>query len=50
MAYDNLLIKAYVFPRAQNKLVKNLTERIPVAEGEAAIYPEDGYLLMDIAQ
>ena len=28
----------------------NLSERIPTGGGEAAICPEDGYLLLDIAK
>ena len=28
----------------------NLSERIPTSGGEAAICPEDGYLLLDIAK
>ena len=48
VAYDNLPIKAYVYPYEQVKKVHDLSERIPAAGGEAAICPEDGYLLMTV--
>ena len=50
MAYDNLPVKAYVYPWAQVQQVHDLSHRIPVAGGEAAICPEDGYMLLDVAQ
>ena len=50
MAYDNLPIKAYFYPWARVEQIHDLSERIPVAGGEAAICPEDGYILMDIAK
>ena len=48
-AYDNLPIKAYVYPLQQVEQVHDLSRRIPAAGGEAAICPEDGYLLLDAA-
>ena len=50
MTYDNLPIKAYTYPWSQVQLVHDLSERIPVAGGEAAICPEDGYMLLDVAR
>ena len=50
MTYDNLPIKAYTYPWSQVQLVHDLSERIPVAGGEAAIFPEDGYMLLDVAR
>ena len=48
MAYDNLPVKAYVYPWAEVQQIHDLSHRIPVAGGEAAICPEDGYMLLDI--
>ena len=50
MAYDNLPIKAYVYPREQVEQVHDLSHRVKTAGGEAAICPEDGYMLLDIAK
>ena len=50
MAYDNLPVKAYVYPWAQVQQVHDLSHRIPVAGGKAAICPEDGYMLLDVAR
>jgi hypothetical protein len=50
IAYDNLPVKAYIYPLAEVERVHNLSERIPTNGGEAAICPEDGYLLLDIAK
>lgn len=49
MAYDNLPIKAYVYPRTEVEKVHNLSEKIPAPGGEAAVCPEDGYMLLDVA-
>ena len=49
MAYDNLPIKAYVYPWDQIQKVHDLSRRIPTVGGEAAVCPEDGYTLLDIA-
>ncbi len=49
MAYDNLPIKAYVYPRAEVEKVHNLSEKVPAPGGEAAVCPEDGYMLLDVA-
>ena len=50
MAYDNLPIKAYVYPLSRVEQVHDLSNRIRIAGGEAAICPEDGYLLLDVAR
>ena len=50
MSYDNLPIKAYVYPWSQVERIHDFSEKIHVAGGEASICPEDGYLLMDIAR
>ncbi len=50
MAYDNLPIKAHVYPLDQVEQVHALSHRIPVAGGEAAICPEDGYMLVDVGR
>ncbi len=47
VAYDNLPIKAYIYPLDEVEKAHNLSERIPTSGGEAAICPEDGYLLLD---
>lgn len=49
MAYDNLPIKAYVYPLDQVEKVHDLSNRIPTVGGTAAICPEDGYTLLDIS-
>ena len=48
MAYDNLPVKAYIYPWAEVQQIHDLSHRIPVAGGEAAICPEDGYMLLDV--
>ena len=50
MAYDNLPVKAYIYPLAEVEKAHRLTEWIPTGGGQAAICPEDGYLLLDIAR
>ena len=49
VAYDNLPVKAYVYPWEQIRKLHDFSERIPAAGGEASICPEDGYLLLDTA-
>ncbi len=48
VAYDNLPIKAYVYPWSEVQRVHDLSMRVPSIGGEAAICPEDGYMLLDI--
>ena len=48
MAYDNLPIKAYVYPLSEVEKVHDLSESIRTVGGKAAICPEDGYTLLDI--
>ena len=50
LAFDNLPIKAYIYPWAQVEKIHDLSGRIPMNGGEAAICPDDGYLLLDIAK
>lgn len=50
VAYDNLPVKAYIYPLDEVEKAHDLSERIPTSGGEAAICPEDGYLLLDIAR
>ena len=50
VAYDNLPIKAHVYPWSQVEKAHDLSRRIRIAGGEAAICPEDGYMLLDIAR
>lgn len=50
VAYDNLPIKAYVYPRDQVEKIHDLSHWIRIAGGEAAICPEDGYMLLDLAR
>ena len=50
MTYDNLPIKAYVYPWSQVELIHDLSQRTPAVGGEAAICPEDGYMLLDVAK
>ena len=45
MAYDNLPIKAYVYPKAEVEKVHNLTLKIPASGGEVSICPDCGYVL-----
>ena len=50
IAYDNLPVKAYIYPLAEVEKTHRLTEWISTVGGQAAICPEDGYLLLDIAR
>ena len=50
MTYDNLPIKAYVYPWSQVELIHDLSQRTQAVGGEAAICPEDGYMLLDVAK
>lgn len=45
MAYDNLPVKAYVYPWSEVERIHDLSSRIPAVGGEAAICPEDGFTL-----
>ncbi|MBO4394713.1 MAG: hypothetical protein J5800_10265 [Spirochaetales bacterium] len=49
-AFDNLPIKAYVYPWSQVQKVHDLSKTFPVAGGYASICPEDGFLLLDLAR
>ena len=48
MAFDNLPIKAYTYPKEQVEKVHDLSDRIHTNDGEVAICPEDGYVLLDV--
>ncbi|MBR6158934.1 MAG: hypothetical protein IKQ40_01435, partial [Lachnospiraceae bacterium] len=48
MAYDNLPIKAYVYPLKDVEKIHDLSNRIDTVGGKAAVCPEDGYTLLDI--
>ena len=50
MAYDNLPIKAYIYPWSQVQLVHDLSKRVPTVGGEAAVCPEDGFTLLDVVR
>ncbi len=50
MTYDNLPIKAYVYPWSQVQQAHDLSNRIPAIGGEAAICPEDGYTVIEVTQ
>ena len=49
MAYDNLPIKAYLYPWAEVELIHDFSESIPALGGEAEFCPEDGYMVLDVA-
>ena len=48
-AFDNLPIKAYVYPLDQIMEIHDLSEWLPAAGGEAAICPDDGYTVLSPA-
>ena len=50
MSFDNLPIKAYMYPWSQVQLVHDLSKRVPTVGGEAAVCPEDGYTLIDVVK
>ena len=50
IAYDNLPVKAYVYPWEEVQMVHDLSHRYPTGGGEAAICPEDGYMLLDVVK
>ena len=47
-AFDNLPIKAYLYPWDEVELVHNFSEKVPAAGGEAALCPEDGFMVLDV--
>ena len=49
MAYDNLPLKAYVYPLSEVEKVHDLSHKVPAPGGEAAVCTEDGYVLLDVA-
>ena len=46
-AFDNLPIKAYIYPLDQILNIHELNHWMPAIGGSAAICPEDGYMLLD---
>lgn len=50
ISYDNLPIKAYTYPWSQVQMIHDLSHRVPTAGGEAAICPEDGYMLIEVGR
>ena len=47
MAYDNLPIKAYLYPLEQVRSLHRLDEEQELAFGETAVCPDCGYILME---
>lgn len=50
IAYDNLPIKAYIYPWSEVEEIHDLSDRIPAIGGEAAVCPEDGYTLVYVEE
>ena len=48
VAYDNLPIKAYIYPLKEVERIHDLSNRVSAVGGEAAICQEDGYMLLDV--
>ena len=46
-AFDNLPIKVYTYPLDQIMEIHELNHWMPAVGGQAAICPEDGYMLLD---
>ena len=49
-AFDNLPIKGYVYPLEQIQNIHNLSKWQPAFGGEAAICPDDGYMLLNVSE
>jgi hypothetical protein len=50
VAYDNLPVKAYIYPWSEIEQIHDLSDRIPAIGGDAAVCPEDGYTLIYVAE
>ena len=50
IAYDNLPIKGYAYPREEVEAIHDLGQKIKTAEGEAAICPECGYVMLEVEE
>ena len=50
IAYDNLPIKGYAYPREEVEAIHDLGQKIKTAEGEAAICPECGYVMLEVGE
>ncbi len=49
-AFDNLPIKGYVYPLDQIMKIHDLSKWQPAVGGEAAVCPDDGYMLLNITE
>ncbi len=47
-AFDNLPIKAYLYPWSEVEIIHDLSEKVPAAGGTASVCPEDGYTVLDV--
>ena len=50
LTFDNLPIKGYLYPEKQVEKAHDLSRKIPVAGGEAAVCPDCGYMVLEAAQ
>ena len=50
LTFDNLPIKGYLYPEEQVEKAHDLSRKIPVAGGEAAVCPDCGYMVLEAAQ
>ena len=48
IAYDNLPIKGYSYPRSEVEALHDFSRKVQTAEGEAAICPECGYVILEV--
>ncbi|WP_155829733.1 hypothetical protein [Butyrivibrio sp. AC2005] len=48
MEYDNLPIKAYLYPLEEIETIHDLSNKVPAVGGKAAVCPDDGYTLLEI--
>lgn len=48
IAYDNLPIKGYAYPRSEVEALHDFSRKVQTAEGEAAICPECGYVILEV--
>ncbi len=49
-AFDNLPIKGYAYPLDQIMTIHDLSKWQPAVGGEAAVCPDDGYMLLNITE
>ena len=48
IAYDNLPIKGYAYPREEVEALHDFSRKVQTAEGEAAICPECCYVILEV--